>query len=313
MKKERIVIALGGNALGNNPQEQLELVKETAKAIVALAKEGYEIVIGHGNGPQVGMINLAMDYAANGSAGTPAMPFAECGAMSQGYIGYHLQQAIGDELKRQKVARTVVSIVTQVVVSKDDSAFSNPTKPIGMFYSKEEADKLKAAKPDFVFTEDAGRGYRRVVPSPQPVAIIEKPVIEDLIACGHIVITVGGGGIPVLQTEAGLCGVDAVIDKDKSSAKLAADVKADKLVILTAVDQVCINFNKPNQQALSSLTVAQAETYIGEGHFAKGSMLPKVEACMQFVRNHPQGQAIITSLANAGNALKGGNSTVITA
>ena len=261
MKKERIVVALGGNALGNNPQEQLALVKETAKSIVALAENGYEIVIGHGNGPQVGMINLAMDYAANGSAGTPAMPFAECGAMSQGYIGYHLQQAIGDELKRR----------------------------------------------------NAGRGYRRVVPSPQPVAIIERPIIEELVAKGHIVITVGGGGIPVLQKADGLHGVDAVIDKDKSCAKLAADVKADKLVILTAVDQVCINFNKPNQQALSKLNIAEAEKYIAEGHFAKGSMLPKVEACLQFVRNHKEGQAVITSLANAGNALKGGNSTVITA
>ena len=274
MKKERIVVALGGNALGNNPQEQLALVKETAKSIVALAENGYEIVIGHGNGPQVGMINLAMDYAANGGAGTPAMPFAECGAMSQGYIGYHLQQAIGDELKRRNVKREVVCLITQVLVSENDPAFTNPSKPIGMFYTKEQADKIKAEKPDQTFVEDAGRGYRRVVPSPQPVAIIEQ---------------------------------------DKSCAKLAADVKADKLVILTAVEQVCINFNKPNQQALSKLNIAEAEKYIAEGHFAKGSMLPKVEACLQFVRNHKEGQAVITSLANAGNALKGGNSTVITA
>lgn len=313
MKKERIVVALGGNALGNNPQEQLALVKETAKSIVALAENGYEIVIGHGNGPQVGMINLAMDYAANGSAGTPAMPFAECGAMSQGYIGYHLQQAIGDELKRRNVKREVVCLITQVLVSENDPAFTNPSKPIGMFYTKEQADKIKAEKTDQTFVEDAGRGYRRVVPSPQPVAIVERPVIEELVAAGHIVITVGGGGIPVLQKADGLHGVDAVIDKDKSCAKLAADVKADKLVILTAVDQVCINFNKPNQQALSKLNIAEAEKYIAEGHFAKGSMLPKVEACLQFVRNHKEGQAVITSLANAGNALKGGNSTVITA
>jgi len=313
MKKERIVVALGGNALGNNPQEQLALVKETAKSIVALAENGYEIVIGHGNGPQVGMINLAMDYAANGTAGTPAMPFAECGAMSQGYIGYHLQQAIGDELKRRNVKREVVCVITQVLVSENDPAFTNPSKPIGMFYTKEQADKIKAEKPDQTFVEDAGRGYRRVVPSPQPVAIVERPVIEELVAAGHIVITVGGGGIPVLQKADGLHGVDAVIDKDKSCAKLAADVKADKLVILTAVEQVCINFNKPNQQALSKLNIAEAEKYIGEGHFAKGSMLPKVEACLQFVRNHKEGQAVITSLANAGNALKGGNSTVITA
>ena len=259
------------------------------------------------------MINLAMDYAANGTAGTPAMPFAECGAMSQGYIGYHLQQAIGDELKRRNVKREVVCLITQVLVSADDPAFTNPSKPIGMFYTKEQADKIKAEKPDQTFVEDAGRGYRRVVPSPQPVAIIERPIIEELVAAGHIVITVGGGGIPVLQKADGLHGVDAVIDKDKSCAKLAADVKADKLVILTAVEQVCINFNKPNQQALSKLNIAEAEKYIAEGHFAKGSMLPKVEACLQFVRNHKAGQAVITSLANAGNALKGGNSTVITA
>ena len=313
MKKERIVIALGGNALGNSPQEQLTLVKEAAKVIADLAEDEYEIVVGHGNGPQVGMINGAMDYAANGTAGTPPMPFAECGAMSQGYIGYHLQQAIGNELRRRHIDCTAVSIITQVIVSKDDAAFSHPAKPIGMFYTEEAAGKLKAAKPEYTFMEDAGRGYRRVVPSPQPVSIVEKDVIEDLIAGNHIVITVGGGGIPVLQTPEGLCGVDAVIDKDKSSAQLAADVKADKLIILTAVDHVYINFNRPNQQALSSVTAAQAERYIREGHFAKGSMLPKVEACIQFVRNHPAGQAVITSLANAGNALKGGNSTVITA
>ena len=233
--------------------------------------------------------------------------------MSQGYIGYHLQQAIGDELKRRNVKREVVCVVTQVLVSEDDPAFTNPSKPIGMFYTKEQADKIKAEKPDQTFVEDSGRGYRRVVPSPQPVAIVERPVIEELVAAGHIVITVGGGGIPVLQKADGLHGVDAVIDKDKSCAKLAADVKADKLVILTAVDQVCINFNKPNQQALSKLNIAEAEKYIAEGHFAKGSMLPKVEACLQFVRNHKEGQAVITSLSNAGNALKGGNSTVITA
>ena len=313
MKKARIVLALGGNALGNTPQEQLDLVKKTAKAIVALAQSGYEIIIGHGNGPQVGMINLAMDYAANGSAGTPAMPFAECGAMSQGYIGYHLQQAIGDELKRCRISRTAVCVITQVLVSADDPAFTQPTKPIGMFYTKEQADALKAAKPGYHFVEDAGRGYRRVVPSPQPIAIIEKPVIEELVAAGHIVITVGGGGIPVLQKGDELSGVDAVIDKDKSSAKLAADIKADMLIILTAVDQAYIHFNTPEQKALSTVTVAEAEKYIAEGHFAKGSMLPKIEACMQFVRNHPQGKAIITSLANAGTVLTGGTGTTITA
>jgi len=305
--KKRLVVALGGNALGISVQEQLLLASRAAHTIADLAEQGYEIIVGHGNGPQIGLISDAFE-----KSGT-FMPFPECGAMSQGYIGYHLQQAIGDELKRRNVKREVVCVVTQVLVSENDPAFTNPSKPIGMFYTKEQADKIKAEKPDQTFVEDAGRGYRRVVPSPQPVAIVERPVIEELVAAGHIVITVGGGGIPVLQKADGLHGVDAVIDKDKSCAKLAADVKADKLVILTAVEQVCINFNKPNQQALSKLNIAEAEKYIAEGHFAKGSMLPKVEACLQFVRNHKEGQAVITSLANAGNALKGGNSTVITA
>lgn len=313
MKKERIVVALGGNALGKTPEGQLALVKETAKSIAALAESGCEIVIGHGNGPQVGMINLAMDYAANGGTGTPPMPFAECGAMSQGYIGYHLQQAIGDELRRRNIRREVICVITQVVVSADDPAFKNPSKPIGMFYTKEQADAMKAEEPDQTFVEDAGRGYRRVVPSPQPVAIVERSIIEELVAAGRIVITVGGGGIPVLRKGDSLQGVDAVIDKDKSCAKLAADLGADKLVILTAVEQVYINFNKPDQKALSELSLADAEKYIAEGHFAKGSMLPKVEACLQFVRNRKEGQAIITSLANAGTALTGGTGTVITA
>lgn len=309
MKKERIVIALGGNALGKDPVEQLTLVKETAKAIVSMAKEGYEIIVGHGNGPQVGMINLALDYAANGDAKTPYMPFAECGAMSQGYIGYHLQQAIREELKKQNIEKEVATIITQVLVDAKDSAFTNLSKPIGMFYTKEKAEELAKEK-GHTFVEDAGRGYRRVVASPKPKKIIELKVVEQLVNCGNIVITVGGGGIPVVETEAGLVGVDAVIDKDKSSAKLAEDLKADKLVILTAVDKVAINFNKPNQIDLDSLTLEEANKYIQEGQFAKGSMLPKVEACMDFVRNSGN-DAIITSLENAALALTGKTGTVI--
>ncbi|WP_156286269.1 carbamate kinase [Oceanivirga salmonicida] len=309
MKKYRLVIALGGNALGKNPNEQLELVKSTAKAIVSMAKEGYEVIIGHGNGPQVGMINLAMDYAANGEVKTPYMPFAECGAMSQGYIGYHLQQAIREELKKENLDREVATIVTQVLVDKNDTAFKNLTKPIGMFYNKEQADEIIKEK-GFTFVEDAGRGYRRVVASPKPIEIVELKIVKQLVEAGNIVITVGGGGIPVIQTENGLKGVDAVIDKDKSSAKLAQDLNADKLVILTAVDKVCINFNKPNQQELDVLDVNTANKYIEEGHFAKGSMLPKVEACLEFV-NNSNGEAIITSLENASIALKGETGTVI--
>lgn len=309
MKKERIVIALGGNALGKNPKEQLELVKETAKAIVSMSKEGYEIIIGHGNGPQVGMINLAMDYAANGEVNTPYMPFAECGAMSQGYIGYHLQQAIREELHKQNIEKEVATIITQVLVDEKDEAFKNLTKPIGMFYTKEEADKISKEK-GFTFVEDSGRGYRRVVASPKPVKIIELKVIEQLVEKNNIVITVGGGGIPVIQTKDGLKGVDAVIDKDKSCAKLAEDLKADMLVILTAVDKVCINFNKPNQKELDTLTIAEANKYIIEGQFAKGSMLPKVEACLDFVQNS-NGNALISSLKNANISLKGKTGTVI--
>lgn len=307
---KRIVIALGGNALGNTPDQQLKLVRGTAKVIVDMAKEGYEIIVGHGNGPQVGMINLAMDYAANGSAGTPYMPFAECGAMSQGYIGYHLQQAIKEEMKKQGLERDVVALVTQVLVDSKDDAFNHPTKPVGMFYTKEQAEKIEKEK-GFIFTEDAGRGYRRVVPSPLPVEIIELNVIKKLVKDNTIVIATGGGGIPVINTDNGLKGVDAVIDKDRSSAKLALDLNADMLVILTAVDKVCINYNKPDQVELSELTLDDAEKYIKEGQFAKGSMLPKVEACMDFVRKSNGAKALITSLEKAAIALKGQTGTII--
>lgn len=308
--KKRIVIALGGNALGKTPEQQLELVRGTARVIVEMAKEGYDIIVGHGNGPQVGMINLAMDYAANGSAGTPYMPFAECGAMSQGYIGYHLQQAIREELKRQQLEKDVISVVTQVLVDPKDKAFGNPTKPVGMFYTKEQADKISKEK-NFVFVEDAGRGYRRVVPSPLPLEIIELNSIEKLVNANTIVIAVGGGGIPVINTINGLKGVDAVIDKDRSSAKLALDLKADMLVILTAVDNVYINYNKVNQEKLSTLTLDEANRYIKEGQFAKGSMLPKVEACIDFVKHSNNATALITSLEKAAQALKGEVGTII--
>lgn len=309
--KKRIVIALGGNALGNSPEEQLELVKNTAKPIVDLVKNGYEIMIGHGNGPQVGMINLAMEYASQGAVHTPYMPFPECGAMSQGYIGYHLQQAIGNELRKQGIDKTCATVVTQVVVDKDDPAFENPTKPIGSFYSKEEAEEIEKEK-GYTFVEDAGRGYRRVVASPKPVEIVESDVIEGIVKEGNIVITVGGGGIPVIKTEEGLKGVPAVIDKDSSSAKLAHDLDADMLVILTAVEKVAINFNKPNQEELSTMTLADVEKYTKEGHFAKGSMLPKVEACKKFVEESSKDAvAIITSLEKAAEAIKGETGTVI--
>ena len=305
----KIVIALGGNALGKTPEEQLELVKQTAKSIVEIVKEGHEVIVAHGNGPQVGMINLAMDFASENEAGTPTMPFAECGAMSQGYIGYHLQQSIDEELKKNNIDKGCVTIITQVEVSKRDKAFSNPTKPVGMFYTKEEATKIWKEK-GYTFVEDAGRGYRRVVPSPKPINIIELEIIKRL-RTRNVVIAVGGGGIPVIRTRKGFKGVDAVIDKDLSSAKLATQLNADILLILTAVEKVCINYNKENQQELDKLTLKEAKTYIKQGQFAKGSMLPKIEACMNFVKAYPKGKAIITSLDKAREALNKETGTVI--
>lgn len=309
---KRIVVALGGNALGNTPEEQLNLVRETAKTIVDLSEAGYEVIVGHGNGPQVGMINLAMEFSSTKGGNTPFMPFPECGAMSQGYIGYHLQQAIQQELKARHIDKECASVITQVVVDEKDPGFANPTKPVGSFYTKEEADKIAAEK-GFTFVEDAGRGYRRVVPSPIPQRIVELKVVEQLVKAGDIVITVGGGGIPVVETPNGLKGVAAVIDKDRSSALLAESIGADMLIILTAVDRVCINFNKPDQKELPTMTLAEADKYIGEKQFAPGSMLPKVQSCIEFVKNNTHGgTALITSLQKAALALKGETGTVIT-
>ena len=309
---KRLVIALGGNALGKTPQQQLELVKNTASTIVDLVQDGYDVVIGHGNGPQVGMVNLAFEFSAGNGGGTPAMPFPECGAMTQGYIGYHLQQAVQQELAKRGINKPCATVVTQVVVDEKDSAFENPTKPVGMFYSKEEADKI-VAETGYTFVEDAGRGYRRVVPSPIPVKIVELPIVEQLVSAHNIVITVGGGGIPVMEKGPGTYeGVAAVIDKDRASAQLALDLKADMLVILTAVEKVSINFNKPGQKDLDSMTLAEARQYIEQGHFAPGSMLPKVESCISFVQHTQGATALITSLEKASEALQGKTGTLIT-
>lgn len=307
---KRIVVALGGNALGNTPFEQLEKVKIAADIISDLVKEGNDVIIGHGNGPQVGMINLAMDYSANGKEKTPLMPLVECGAMSQGYIGYHLQQALGQAFKEKGINKTAVSVITQVEVAEDDKAFENPTKPVGMFYTKEKAEELEREN-GFTFVEDSGRGYRKVVPSPKPLHIVEIDAINKMVEAGLIVITVGGGGIPVVNKNGRLVGVDAVIDKDKSSAELASELNADFLLILTAVDKVCINFNKPDQKELDEITVEEANKYIAEGQFAKGSMLPKVEACLDFVKGGDDRCAIITLLEKASDAVKGLTGTKI--
>ena len=305
---KRIVIALGGNALGNTPYEQLALVTETAKPIVDLIEQGNEVIIAHGNGPQVGMINLGMATAAEAGAIKSDMPFPECGAMSQGYIGYHLQNAIGNELAVRGMHKDVATVVTQVLVDENDPAFQNPTKPVGAFYDKETADRIAKEK-GYTMVEDAGRGYRQVVPSPKPIDVIEKNTVNALINDGCVVITVGGGGIPVVRRDGKLYGTPAVIDKDFASAKLAELVHADALVILTAVDRVCINWGKPNQQSLDEMSVADAEKYCGEGHFAPGSMLPKVKAAISFAKTG--GTAIIASLENAGKAVKGESGTVV--
>lgn len=306
--RKKIVIALGGNALGNTPEEQLDLVKNTAKSIVDLVEEGNYVVVTHGNGPQVGMINLAMEVSHQ-EVSSPEMPFAECGAMSQGYIGYHLQQSIQKELVRRNMRRNCLTVITQVEVDKEDPAFKNPTKPIGSFYSKEEAEKIANEK-GYTMREDAGRGYRRVVASPKPQKIVEIRTIKNLLNKGNIVIACGGGGIPVYKYRKGYKGVDAVIDKDRTSARLALDLKADMLLILTAVDQVYINFNEEDEEKLRKMTIAEAKEFIKDKEFSEGSMLPKVEACIDFA-SKSSGYAVITSLKKAKAAINGKAGTVI--
>ena len=307
---KRIVIALGGNALGSTPYEQLSLVTETAKPIVDLIAQGNEVVIAHGNGPQVGMINLGLATAAEAKAIKSDMPFPECGAMSQGYIGYHLQNAIGNELAARGMAKDVATVVTQVLVEESDPAFQHPTKPVGAFYDKETADRIAAEK-GYTMVEDAGRGYRQVVPSPKPVDVIEKNTVKALVGSGTVVITVGGGGIPVVRREGRLVGVPAVIDKDFASAKLAELLDADLLVILTAVEKVAVNFGKPDQKGLDALTPAEAREYIAQGQFAPGSMLPKVEAAVQFAESKPGRTALITLLEKARDGIEGRTGTRI--
>ena len=310
---EKIVVALGGNALQSGKSEataeaQLAVVKETCERIADLSEKGYEVAVVHGNGPQVGRILHASETAKDV---TPAMPFDVCGAMSQGYIGYHLQQALRFALAKRGKNIPVVTLLTQMVVDQKDPAFQNPTKPIGPFYSEAEAKELAASK-GYSMKEDAGRGWRRVVPSPIPTKIVELDSVKKLWD-STIVITCGGGGIPVLEKENGdLEGTAAVIDKDFAAELLAENVEADALMILTEVEKVAINFNKPDQENLGHLTYAEAEKYCQEGQFAPGSMLPKVQAAMKFVKANPEKKAIITSLAKAIDALEGKTGTVIT-
>lgn len=305
----KIVIALGGNALGENAIEQLSLVREAAVPLVDLIESGHKLVVAHGNGPQVGMINDAFD-ASTQVYKTKEMPFAEAGAMSQGYIGYHLQNAIKAELLKRNIKKEVVAIVTQTVVDENDEAFNNLTKPIGPFYSKEEAEAIEKEK-GYQMVEDSGRGYRRVVASPMPIDIVESNVVKSLVDLDVVVITVGGGGIPVVKKENNYEGVDAVIDKDFASSKIAQLIDADYLFILTAVDRVMINYNKPNQKALEQITLDEAYQYIKEGHFAPGSMLPKVEAAIEFVNSGENKVSVIASLEKAKLALENKSGTKI--
>lgn len=305
----KVVVALGGNALGKSPEEQLKLVKNTASSLIGLIAAGNQVVISHGNGPQVGAINLGMNFAAEHGK-TAAFPFPECGAMSQGYIGYHLQQSLENELHHRWMNKSVATIVTQIAVDPNDPAFENPSKPVGDFYTKEQADEIAKEK-GYTFKEDAGRGYRQVVPSPLPMKIMELDSIKTLIDADKLVIAGGGGGVPVIITDKGLEGVPAVIDKDRSSALLADKIDADKLIILTAVDHVYVNYGKPDEKALKTLNVAEAQKYMEEGQFAAGSMLPKIEACLSFVEGHPEREALITSLDGLDDALAGKVGTVI--
>ena len=303
----RIVIAFGGNALGKNPKEQQSLIKKAVKNVAPLIKEGHEIILGHGNGPQVGVINLAFEDSYE-NEDIPYMPFPECTAMSQGYIGYHLQKGLKDVLAKENIDKKIVTIVTQVVVDKCDPSFKNPTKPVGPFYTKKMAEKLMSLSGE-VYVEDAGRGYRKVVASPKPINIVEIDSIKDLLNTGHVVIAGGGGGVPV-YFDGETKGANAVIDKDLLCSLMATKLNADKLIILTNVTNAQINYNTPDAKNIGEITVDDVKKYIDENQFAKGSMLPKIEAAIEFVEKTGN-DAIITDLNNLEGALKGKNATII--
>ena len=311
---KRIVIALGGNALGSNLPEQAIAVRQTAAAIVDLIQEGHEVVVAHGNGPQVGMIQNAMtELTRSDPEKYIPCPLSVCVAMSQGYIGYDLQNALREELLNRGIEKGVATVLTQVQVDPEDPAFQKPTKPIGAFMNKEEAEAL-ASERGYTVVEDAGRGYRRVVASPRPQSIVEIESIRDMVSAGLVVVACGGGGIPVYPTEGNhLKGAAAVIDKDFASAVLAQQLNADALIILTAVEKVAINFGKPNEQWLDALTPDEARKYMDEGHFAPGSMLPKVQAAVQFAESAPGRTALITLLEKAKAGINGETGTRIQA
>lgn len=309
-KKKRVVIALGGNALGNTLPEQMAAVKITAKAIVDLIEEGYEVVVSHGNGPQVGMVNNAMIALTHEDEQQPNTPLSVCVAMSQAYIGYDLQNALREELLNRNILDVpVATMITQVSVDADDPAFQSPSKPIGKFVDKAQAEKM-ANQFGYIMREDAGRGYRRVVASPKPVEIIEIGTIRTMVNSGDLVIACGGGGIPVTRQGNHLKGASAVIDKDFASCLMAKELDADFLIILTAVEKVALNFGTPNEQWLDDVSVDKANNYIAQGHFAPGSMLPKVQAAVDFAKSKPGRMALITLLEKSREALCGKTGTV---
>ena len=301
----RIVIALGGNALGIEPQEQKKNAQITAKLLLPIIEAGHEVIITHGNGPQVGLINLAFTEGRKVNDKVYEMGFSECGAMSQGYIGYHLCNALTNEAIKNKSSKKFATLVTHILVDKNDPAFLNPTKPIGGFYTYEESLKMP-----YPMKEDSGRGYRRVIASPKPVDIIEQDEIDSLISNGYTVICCGGGGIPVVKENGLYQGIDAVIDKDFASSKLASKINADMLVILTAVKNACINFNTPNQVSLGKITTKEIKKYLDNNEFKAGSMKPKVEACLEFVTNKNR-KAVITDIESASEAINGTVGTII--
>ncbi|MCD8196428.1 MAG: carbamate kinase [Lachnospiraceae bacterium] len=311
LKKKRVVIALGGNALGNTLPEQMAAVKITSRAIVDLIEEGCEVVVVHGNGPQVGMVNNAMIALTHEDPEQPNTPLSVCVAMSQAYIGYDLQNALREELLNRGITDIpVATMITQIRVDADDPAFQNPSKPIGKFVTKEIADEL-AQKYDYIMKEDAGRGWRRVVASPKPVEVVEIGTIRTMVDSGDLVIACGGGGIPVVRQGNHLKGASAVIDKDFASCLLAKELDADFLIILTAVEKVAIRYGKPDEQWLDELSVAEAQRYIAEGHFAPGSMLPKVQAAVDFASSKEGRQALITLLEKAKEGILGKTGTRI--
>ncbi|QHM73834.1 carbamate kinase [Mixta intestinalis] len=306
---KRIVLALGGNALGKGLEKQMQAVRATAQAIADLIEAGHELVITHGNGPQVGMIHQAFEAAAHSSEQYSVLPMSVCVALSQGYIGYDLQNVLRETLLKRGIKKNVVSLITQVRVDENDHAFKMPDKPIGSFLSEEVARKL--IQQNIAVKEDSGRGWRRVIASPEPKEIIEIDAVKSLLDAGQVPVTVGGGGIPVVAEGNHLKGVSAVIDKDRASAVLARDIDADMLVILTAVEKVAVNFNTPQQKWLDRMTPEEARHYIAEGQFAPGSMLPKVEAALAFAESRPGRKALITLLERAGDGINGRTGTII--